>query len=143
MACRPGRENKERGMKWKMAIWSGVMLALLQGCLSREVAVVDREPVAVTLAQLPQYWIQQNQRSWFASDEEALPTKPVKGYVDVRYVIDEDGRPTKPEVVAAEPPGELEQSALATLSRIRYSPAEDNPDAIPVQVINRFNIEVN
>lgn len=130
-------------MKWKMAIWSGVMLALLQGCMSREAVEPGREPVAVTLAQLPHYWIQENQRSWFASDEEALPAKPVKGYVDVRYVIDEDGVPTRAEVVAAEPPGELEQSALATLSRIRYSPAEDNPDAIPVQVTNRFNIEVN
>ena len=38
---------------------------------------------------------------------------------------------------------ELEQSALATLSRIRYSPAEGNPDAIPVEVINRFEIEIN
>ena len=33
--------------------------------------------------------------------------------------------------------------ALATLSRIRYSPAEGNPDAIPVEVTNRFEIEIN
>ena len=63
--------------------------------------------------------------------------------MEVRYQIDSNGTPIKPEVVDADPPGELEQSALATLSRIRYSPAEGNPDAIPVEVINRFDIEIN
>ncbi|MGY4108763.1 energy transducer TonB [Aeromonas encheleia] len=131
-------------MKWKVAVWSGLVLALLQGCSSRPEAALDRAPIVIPLEQLSHYWIQENQRSFFGDDEPVRrPAKPVKGYVEVRYLIDSNGMPTKPEVVAVEPPGELEQSALATLSRLRYSPAEGNPDAHPVQVVNRFEIEIN
>ncbi|WP_042011596.1 TonB family protein [Aeromonas fluvialis] len=130
-------------MKWKVAIWSGLAVTLLLGCSSRQEVARERDPIAISLEQLSSYWVQEKQWSWFDNDEPALPAKPVKGYVEVRYQIDASGTPIKPEVVAAEPPGELEQSALVTLSRIRYSPAEDNPDAIPVEVTNRFEIEIN
>ncbi|MGY3915822.1 energy transducer TonB [Aeromonas australiensis] len=130
-------------MKWKVAMWSGLIMTLLSGCSSRQEVVLDREPITIPLEQLSRYWVQEKKWSWFGNDDPVLPTKPVKGYVEVRYQIDASGMPVKPEVVAAEPPGELEQSALATLSRIRYSPAKGNPDAIPVEVINRFDIEIN
>lgn len=130
-------------MKWKVVVWSGLAVMLLMGCSSRQEVARERAPVVIPLEQLSSYWIQQSQWSWFDNDEPTLPTKPVKGYVEVRYQIDASGTPVKPEVVAADPPGELEKSALATLSRIRYSPAEGNPDAIPVEVTNRFEIEIN
>ncbi|WP_421304617.1 TonB family protein [Aeromonas veronii] len=130
-------------MKWKVAVWSGLAVTLLLGCSSRQEVAHERDPIAISLEQLSSYWVQEKQWSWLGNDEPALPAKPVKGYVEVRYQIDASGTPVKPEVVAAEPPGELEQSALAALSRIRYSPAEGNPDAIPVEVTNRFEIEIN
>ncbi|MFQ2110906.1 TonB family protein [Aeromonas veronii] len=130
-------------MKWKVAVWSGLAVTLLLGCSSRQEVAHERAPIAIPLEHLSSYWVQETQWSWLGNDEPALPAKPVKGYVEVRYQIDASGTPVKPEVVAAEPPGELEQSALATLSRIRYSPAEGNPDAIPVEVTNRFEIEIN
>ena len=130
-------------MKWKVAVWSGLAVTLLLGCSSRQEVVRERAPIAIPLEQLSSYWVQDNHWSWLGNDEPALPTKPVKGYVEVRYQIDANGTPVKPEVVAAEPPGELEQSALATLSRMRYSRAEGNPDAIPVEVTSRFDIEIN
>jgi len=130
-------------MKWKVAVWSGLAVALLLGCSARQEVASLRAPVVIPLEQLSSYWVQENQWSWLSDDEPTLPAKPVKGYVDIRYQIDASGTPVKPEVVAAEPPGELEQSALATLLRIRYSPAEGNPDAIPVEVTNRFEIEIN
>ena len=110
-------------MKWKVAVWSGLAVTLLLGCSSHQEVAHERAPIAIPLKQLSSYWVQEKQWSWLGNDEPALPAKP--------------------EVVAAEPPGELEQSALATLSRIRYSPAEGNPDAIPVEVTNRFEIEIN
>lgn len=130
-------------MKWKIAVWSGMAVTLLLGCSSRQEVARERAPIVIPLEQLSSYWIQENKWSWFGDDQPVLPAKPVKGFVEVRYQIDSNGTPIKPEVVAADPPGELEQSALATLSRIRYSPAEGNPDAIPVEVINRFDIEIN
>ncbi|MFB2865338.1 energy transducer TonB [Aeromonas sp. MdU4] len=124
-------------------LWLGAMLSLLLGCTSRPEVAQDRTPIAIPLDQLSRYWIQDRQFSFFGEDEPEFPVKPVKGYVEVRYLIDSNGRPIKPVVVAAEPPGELEQSALATLSRMRYSPGDDNPDAVPVEVTNRFDIEIN
>ena len=130
-------------MGWK-ALWLGCAVLLLAGCSSRQEVAVNSAPIAIPLEQLSSYWIQENRWSFFSDNELTVtPAKPVKGYVDVRYQIDTSGTPIKPQIVAAEPPGELEQSALATLSRLRYSPAESNPDAVPVVVTNRFEIELN
>ena len=130
-------------MGWK-ALWLGCAVLLLAGCSSRQEVAVNSAPIAIPLEQLSSYWIQENRWSFFGDNELTVtPAKPVKGYVDVRYQIDTSGTPIKPQIVAAEPPGELEQSALATLSRLRYSPADSNPDAIPVVVTNRFEIELN
>lgn len=130
-------------MGWK-ALWLGCAVLLLAGCSSRQEVAANRTPIAIPLEQLSSYWIQENRLLFFGDDVPVVvPAKPVRGFVDVRYQIDADGNPIKPEIVAAEPPGELEQSALATLSRLRYSPADSNPDAIPVVVTNRFEIELN
>ena len=96
-------------MKWKVAVWSGLAVTLLLGCSSRQEVAHERAPIAIPLEQLSSYWVQETQWSWLGNDEPALPAKPVKGYVEVRYQIDASGTPVKPEVVAAEPPGELEQ----------------------------------
>lgn len=93
-------------MKWKVAVWSGLAVTLLLGCSSRQEMAHERAPIAIPLEQLSSYWVQEKQWSWFGNDEPALPAKPVKGYVEVRYQIDASGTPVKPEVVAAEPPGE-------------------------------------
>ncbi|MFM7968036.1 hypothetical protein ACF2JD_07020 [Aeromonas sp. A-5] len=53
--------------------------------------------------------------AWQPVTSRALPAKPVKGYVEVRYQIDSSGTPVKPEVVAAEPP--------ASWSRARWRPS--------------------
>lgn len=108
-------------MKWKVAVWSGLAVTLLLGCSSRQEVAHERAPIAIPLEQLSSYWVQEKQWSWLGNDEPALPAKPVKGYVEVRYQIDASGTPVKPEVVAAEPP--------ASWSRARWRPSRGSATA--------------
>lgn len=60
----------------------------------------------------------------------------------IRYLIDSNGNLFSPERVASEPPGVLDLVALSGLAKTCYRVAEQNPDAIPVRVVSRLDIEV-
>lgn len=120
-----------------------MIACLLAACANSTTAYLSQTPVDVPLKELPKYWLQGKQRFNFSQEEPGLPAKPVKGYVEIRYLIDSNGQPFNPQIVASEPQGELDPSALAALAKIRYRPAKSNPEAIPVYVTNRFDIEIN
>jgi protein TonB len=63
--------------------------------------------------------------------EYTLPEYPttalregIEGWVDVEFVIGEDGGPREIIAVAAEPLGRFEEAALAAVANYRYRPFE-------------------
>lgn len=62
--------------------------------------------------------------------------------MEIRYLIDSNGNLFSPEIVASEPPGVLDLIALSGLAKTRYRVSEQNPQAIPVRVVCRYEIEV-
>jgi TonB family protein len=55
--------------------------------------------------------------------DEAL-RRQISGWVDAEFVVGKDGVPREAHVVAAEPPGWFEQSALVAVSGFRFEPFE-------------------
>jgi protein TonB len=67
----------------------------------------------------------------------------IEGFVTVRLRIDAQGRVADAVVVASEPAGTFDQSALQTVRRYRFSPARRGGEAIPttLQQTIRFELE--
>ncbi|MGL5813878.1 MAG: energy transducer TonB [Aeromonas sp.] len=120
----------------------GAVLGLLGGCASPGPAVkLNQPPRDVSMDELCLYWVQEEEVTTFRVPTKGRMTEPVEGYVDIRYLIDSNGNLFSPQILAAEPAGVLEIAALTALSKVRYRVAEQNPDAIPVQVVRRFSLK--
>ena len=120
-------------------LWAA--LALLGGCAS-PTAKLNQPPVDVTWEMLPEYWVLVGDAISF-NPVGGLPAKrPVKGYVTLRYLIDSNGDLFSPEVLSSEPPGVLDLIAISGLAQVRYRVSEQNPQAIPVRVVVRYDVEV-
>ena len=128
---------------YRKILLSGLGACLLAACSGTSTQYLSQPPVEVSSEALASYWLQKKQLSSFFQEEPALPAGPVKGHVDIRYLIDSNGNLFNPQIVASEPPGVLDLSALSALAKIHYRVAKSNPQAIPVYVTSRFEIEVN
>jgi hypothetical protein len=115
----------------------GAVLGLLGGSVT-----LNQPPIDMTPEQLSGCWVQEEETGWFRPVGDLPGKQPVKGYVAIRYLIDSNGNLFSPERVASEPPGVLDLVALSGLAKTRYRVAEQNPDAIPVRVVSRLDIEV-
>ena len=65
-----------------------------------------------------------------------------RGEVIVEFLVDEDGRPRKPEVIESNPPGAFDRYALATIKDWRYQPDRVDGQAVvsgPVRQVLRFD----
>ncbi|WP_339014108.1 hypothetical protein [Aeromonas popoffii] len=117
----------------------GAVLGLLGGCATPSPTVtLNQPPIDMTPEQLSGYGVQEEETGWF----RPVGDLPGKGYVAIRYLIDSNGNLFSSERVASEPPGVLDLFALSGLAKTRYRVAEQNPDAIPVRVVSRLDIEV-
>ncbi|WP_349921410.1 energy transducer TonB [Aeromonas veronii] len=122
----------------------GASLALLGGCASSSPTVkLNQPPREIPIDELCNYWVQEGEVTRFSVPVKKRMAKPVEGYVDIRYLIDSNGNLFSPQILAAEPAGVLEIAALTALSKLRYRVAEQNPDAIPVQVVGRFSLRAD
>jgi len=67
----------------------------------------------------------------------------VTGSVSVRFLVDGQGRVLEPQVVAADPPGVFEQSALSAVRRWRFKAAKKDGQQVATWVILpiRFSLE--
>jgi hypothetical protein len=115
----------------------GAVLGLLGGSVT-----LNQPPIDMTPEQLSGCWVQEEEIGWFRPVGDLPGKQPVKGYVAIRYLIDSNGNLFSSERVASEPPGVLDLVALSGLAKTRYRVAEQNPDAIPVRVVSRLDIEV-
>ncbi|HDU8489330.1 TPA: energy transducer TonB [Aeromonas hydrophila] len=119
----------------------GTVLGLLGGCAS-PTAKLNQPPVDIVWEDLPKYWVQVEQIGDFNPVGGLPKDRPVKGYVTLRYLIDSNGELFSPEVLASEPPGVLDLIAISGLAQVRYRVSEQNPQAIPVRVLVRYEVEV-
>ena len=115
---------------------------MLGGCASPSPTVkLNQPPREVSEEALCLYWVQEGEVTQFNLPLKRPMKAPVEGVVDIRYLIDSNGNLFSPEILAAEPAGMLELAALTALSKMRYRVAEQNPEAIPVQVVQRFRLK--
>lgn len=115
---------------------------MLGGCASPSPTVkLNQPPREVSEEALCLYWVQEGEVTQFNLRLKRPMKAPVEGFVDIRYLIDSNGNLFSPEILAAEPDGVLELAALTALSKMRYRVAEQNPEAIPVQVVQRFRLK--
>ncbi|MFQ2108904.1 energy transducer TonB [Aeromonas rivipollensis] len=115
---------------------------MLGGCASPSPTVkLNQLPREVSEEALCLYWVQEGEVTQFNLPLNRPMKAPVEGFVDIRYLIDSNGNLFSPEILAAEPAGMLELAALTALSKMRYRVAEQNPEAIPVQVVQRFRLK--
>ena len=115
---------------------------MLGGCASPSPTVkLNQPPREVSEEALCLYWVQEGEVTQFNLPLKRPMKAPVEGFVDIRYLIDSNGNLFSPEILAAEPAGMLELAALTALSKMRYRVAEQNPEAIPVQVVQRFRLK--
>ena len=115
---------------------------MLGGCASPSPTVkLNQPPREVSEEDLCLYWVQEGEMTQFNLPLNRPMKAPVEGFVDIRYLIDSNGNLFSPEILAAEPAGMLELAALTALSKMRYRVAEQNPEAIPVQVVQRFRLK--
>ena len=115
---------------------------MLGGCASPSPTVkLNQPPREVSEEALCLYWVQEGEVTQFNLRLKRPMKAPVEGFVDIRYLIDSNGNLFSPEILAAEPAGMLELAALTALSKMRYRVAEQNPEAIPVQVVQRFRLK--
>ncbi len=115
---------------------------MLGGCASPSPTVkLNQPPREVSEEALCLYWVQEGEVTQFNLPLNRPMKAPVEGFVDIRYLIDSNGNLFSPEILAAEPAGVLELAALTALSKMRYRVAEQNPEAIPVQVVQRFRLK--
>ena len=95
----------------------GIVLGLLGGCASPSPTVkLNQPPLEVTMAELGKYWVQDGEVPPFEPVGGAPAKLPVKGYVEIRYLIDSNGNLFSPEILASEPPGVLDLIALSGLA---------------------------
>ncbi|MFM5163154.1 energy transducer TonB [Aeromonas rivipollensis] len=119
-----------------------VAALMLGGCASPSPTVkLNQPPREVSEEDLCLYWVQEGEVTQFNLPLKRPMKAPVEGFVDIRYLIDSNGNLFSPEILAAEPAGMLELAALTVLSKMRYRVAEQNPEAIPVQVVQRFRLK--
>ena len=115
---------------------------MLGGCASPSPTVkLNQPPREVSEEALCLYWVQEGEVTQFNLRLKRPMKAPVEGFVDIHYLIDSNGNLFSPEILAAEPAGMLELAALTALSKMRYRVAEQNPEAIPVQVVQRFRLK--
>ncbi|WP_111909956.1 energy transducer TonB [Aeromonas media] len=117
---------------------------MLGGCASPSpspTVKLNQPPREVSAEELCLYWVQEGEVTQFNLRLKRPMKAPVEGFVDIRYLIDSNGNLFSPEILAAEPAGMLELAALTALSKMRYRVAEQNPEAIPVQVVQRFRLK--
>jgi protein TonB len=84
-----------------------------------DISEVDQKPRLIRSVQ-PQYPFLAKQKN-------------IEGKVLVRFTIDKDGYPRKPEVYTAEPEGYFEEAALKAIMRYKFQPA--TKDGLPVDCI--------
>ena len=65
---------------------------------------------------------------------ERARAKLIEGYVTIRFTVTETGAVADPEVIAADPPGYFERSAIRSILRWKYQP--QLADGKPVSVIS-------
>ncbi|MGY3976786.1 Gram-negative bacterial tonB protein [Aeromonas rivipollensis] len=127
-------------MGLKIALLGAALM--LGGCASPSPTVkLNQPPREVSEEALCLYWVQEGEVTQFNLPLNRPMKAPVEGFVDIRYLIDSNGNLFSPEILAAEPAGVLELAALTALSKMRYRVAEQNPEAIPVQVVQRFRLK--
>lgn len=127
-------------MGLKIALLGAALM--LGGCASPSPTVkLNQPPREVSEEALCLYWVQEGEVTQFNLPLNRPMKAPVEGFVDIRYLIDSNGNLFSPEIQAAEPAGVLELAALTALSKMRYRVAEQNPEAIPVQVVQRFRLK--
>ncbi|HCH51939.1 MAG TPA: hypothetical protein DE109_00200 [Aeromonas sp.] len=127
-------------MNLKIALLGAALM--LGGCASPSPTVkLNQPPREVSEEDLCLYWVQEGEMTQFNLPLNRPMKAPVEGFVDIRYLIDSNGNLFSPEILAAEPAGVLELAALTALSKMRYRVAEQNPEAIPVQVVQRFRLK--
>ena len=127
-------------MGLKIALLGAALM--LGGCASPSPTVkLNQPPREVSEEALCLYWVQEGEVTQFNLPLNRPMKAPVEGFVDIRYLIDSNGNLFSPEILAAEPAVMLELAALTALSKMRYRVAEQNPEAIPVQVVQRFRLK--
>lgn len=127
-------------MGLKIALLGAALM--LGGCASPSPTVkLNQPPREVSEEALCLYWVQEGEVTQFNLPLNRPMKAPVEGFVDIRYLIDSNGNLFSPEILAVEPAGVLELAALTALSKMRYRVAEQNPEAIPVLVVQRFRLK--
>ncbi|MCH8479184.1 MAG: TonB family protein, partial [Wenzhouxiangella sp.] len=58
----------------------------------------------------------------------------IEGYVDLSFVIDQEGRVQAINIINAEPAGVFETAVVNAFSRWRYAPRDDYPAQIRIDM---------
>ena len=69
-------------------------------------------------------------------------TRKIGGWVDVEYIVMPDGSVAQARVVASQPKGMFEKSALRAINKWKFKPRVVNGQPVPREVSQRINFNV-
>ncbi len=118
-----------------------IILLTLAGCAGKQPMTLHSDVHVISADELPKYWLLKNKYLGFRIPETHRPPSGTKGYIKIKYIIDSNGNVFNPEIIESQPENLLDYSGLKALKKYRYSPADENPDKTPVQVVSEFHFE--
>lgn len=102
----------------------------LTGCAATPKPVLNAEPIEVTYDEVAEYWIAQQGGVTVSSSEGGTGCFAV----EIRYLIDSNGRVHEVEVLDAKPNNRLNRTAVEVQESFSYRPSVSNSERTPVSV---------
>ncbi|MCJ8321333.1 MAG: energy transducer TonB [Colwellia sp.] len=116
-----------------------VFLITLMGCVSNPVKFLSQEPIRIENQDIMKYWKPAKQKISFNNN---LATPKEDGFVELRFLIDSNGRIFNPTVVESFPKDVWVPFALQATESRRFIKSDENPKALPVYVTMMYQFNV-
>ncbi|MGQ8364578.1 energy transducer TonB [Glaciecola sp. 1036] len=97
----------------------------------------SKKPLSVDEKDLALYWIADN-NGHFLIDRNALSNISSPGWVEVSYVIDEQGNVQELTLIASDEKQQWNSIALQGIESLHYQATEQNPEQRQVQVTRKL-----
>ncbi|WP_028109007.1 energy transducer TonB family protein [Ferrimonas futtsuensis] len=121
----------------KFVLAASLALALA-GCASTP--VLNGSPIEVTQEHVENYWVLKQSQFSTKSRYKKLPKQGA--VVEVRYLIDSNGKTHEAEVIKAEPVDDWNRTALKAVDVMEYDNAPGNESLTPVYVVTSFTFKI-
>jgi TonB family protein len=108
----------------------------LVGCSSTNETRLDRESLRYFASHDWTQWTPMVKAS--PMYPSSLLTRGIEGCVNIEFIVNEYGRPTKPIVTNSIPAGAFDSTSLEALRKFKYEPTLNNQTKTPILTSNVF-----